>query len=97
MKHYVPNHLLDHEDGALLVILLIILNQLTKYEASIYNVFLDIPFIRFQWLNLQKAKQGSHIPFRESGRAHGIGKIRSVLTKIWKCTSSTCMTFPLLD
>ena len=37
MKHYVPNHLLAHEDGALLAIPLIILNQLTKYEASIYN------------------------------------------------------------
>ena len=35
MKHYAPNHLLAHEDAAPLAILLIILNQLTKYEASI--------------------------------------------------------------
>ena len=30
MKHYAPNHLLAHENGALLAILL----MLTKYEAS---------------------------------------------------------------
>ena len=54
MKHCEPNHLLAHEDGVLLAILLIILNQLTKYEASIYNIFLDFPFTSFQWLNLQR-------------------------------------------
>ena len=55
MKHYAPNHLLAHEDGALLAILLIILNQLAKYEASIHNNFLDILFTSFQWLSLQMA------------------------------------------
>ena len=35
MKHYAPNHLLAHEGCVLIAILLIILNQLTKYEASI--------------------------------------------------------------
>ena len=53
MTHYASNHLLSHEDGALLAILLIILNQLTKYEVSIY-IFVDIPFTSFQWLNLQR-------------------------------------------
>ena len=55
MKHYAPNHLPVHEDGALLAILLINRSQLTKYEATIYNRFLDIPFTSFQWLNLQRA------------------------------------------
>ena len=55
MKHYAPNHLLANEDGAVLAKLIIILNQLTKYEASIYNSFLDIPFTSLQWLNLQRA------------------------------------------
>ena len=55
MKHCVPNNLLAYEDGVLLTIPLIILNQLTKYEASIYNIFLDFPFKSFPWLNLQRA------------------------------------------
>ena len=46
MKQFVPNNLLAHEDGALLAILLIIRNQLTKYEASIYNIF-TYPLYKF--------------------------------------------------
>ena len=38
IKHCAPNHLLAHEDSAILAILLIILNQLTKYEAYIYII-----------------------------------------------------------
>ena len=55
MKHCAPNHLLVCKDGALLAILFIILNQLTKYEAPICNNFRDILFTSFQWLNLQRA------------------------------------------
>ena len=44
MKHCAPNNLLVHMDGALLAILLFILNQLTKFVASIYNNFQDILF-----------------------------------------------------
>ena len=52
-----PNHLLVNKDGALLAILdvLIILNQLIKFEAPIYKSFLDIFFTNFQWLILQGA------------------------------------------
>ena len=42
MKHYALDHLLAQEDGALQAILLFILIQLTKYEASIYKFFFNI-------------------------------------------------------
>ena len=51
------NDLRANQGGALVTILLnIILNQLTKYGASIYNVVLDIAFTSFQWLILQKGR-----------------------------------------
>ena len=42
MEHCAPSHLLVHEDGTLPAILLIILNQLTQIEPSIYNNFRDV-------------------------------------------------------
>ena len=45
MKHCAPLHV--HEDGALLTMLLIILNQLIKFEAPIYSNFRDILFTSF--------------------------------------------------
>ena len=53
MKHYAPNHLLVY--GPHLALLLIILYQLTNFEAIICNTFRDILFTNLLWLNLQRA------------------------------------------
>ena len=50
MKHCAPNDLLVCKDCVRLDILLIILNQLSKFNAPIYNIFRDILFTSFKGL-----------------------------------------------
>ena len=61
MKHCAQNHLLVHKDDALLAILLIILNQLTQFEAPIYNDFRDILFVnKFSMANFAKGNNSKN-------------------------------------
>ena len=50
--------------------------QMTK-QAHAYSNLKQVA----QETNLAKQSQGSHTPFWEWGRAHGIGKISAVLNK----------------